>query len=253
MKNQRGTLLVALIIVLGVSGFVLSTGDGQSGSGSTSQKATRDSIRSRFVLPKLFSFKQYQECFNKHYETVMETVMRANIYLARSFRAFISSLAYKHGRSSMYLSINPMSDWTQTEFDKILSHNKKGFLSDAGQLREQSSPTIQGSLADIRGALEEANEHKDSELPFAEKPGASSACGASDEVIVKEHGSIEPILGLQEPNPVTPAVISSLSGPLMDPLDPATIYLTLYSSTIDTVYRRWSVNFAAVVAMRLPH
>lgn len=70
-----------------------------------------DSAQSRFKVPKLINFEQYKQLFNKVYSIQVENLTRAKLFIARSFRAFVSALSYKYKRSSSYLAINQMSDW----------------------------------------------------------------------------------------------------------------------------------------------
>ena len=54
------------------------------------------------------------EAFRKSYSSLAE-LMRRKCFLARAFRAFVSSSKYKLGLSPYYLAVNDMSDWSPRE------------------------------------------------------------------------------------------------------------------------------------------
>lgn len=73
----------------------------------------------RLLKPQFIEFTRYIQVFNKHYASMKETVVRRLIYLGRAMQAFISSIQYKSRKSSYYLKVNQMSDWTKDETSKM--------------------------------------------------------------------------------------------------------------------------------------
>ena len=64
---------------------------------------------------KWFDFEAYKVAYRRSYSSLMEELMRRKCFLARAFRAFVSSSKYKLGLSPYYLAVNHMSDWTRKE------------------------------------------------------------------------------------------------------------------------------------------
>lgn len=77
------------------------------------------SLRDRFKLRKLVDFSHFKTLFHKTYRSISEELVRQRIYSARAMRAFVSEFAYRSRRSPYYLSVNPMSDWTDAELAKL--------------------------------------------------------------------------------------------------------------------------------------
>lgn len=79
-----------------------------------------ETARGKFRLPKLFNFTRFKEIFNKSYASVLDELVRKKLFLARTFKAFISVVGYKHQKVSSYSSVNQMSDWTNAEWRATL-------------------------------------------------------------------------------------------------------------------------------------
>lgn len=103
MKLGYVCLLTLLALVAATSPSILASPD--------EEPSLIESPRSRFKVPKLVDFEKFKRLFNKVYSLRVENLVRAKLYIARAFRAFISSFNYKYGRSSSYLAVNQMSDW----------------------------------------------------------------------------------------------------------------------------------------------
>lgn len=72
-----------------------------------------------FVPPKVIDFRTYKSVFNKHYNSVTEELVKGNIYMTRSFQAFVSSVRYKYRKDTIFLGVNQMSDWPNAEIDQV--------------------------------------------------------------------------------------------------------------------------------------
>lgn len=77
------------------------------------------SPRESYLVPKVFNFRLYKELFHKSYASLSEELARHKLFWARAIRAFVSGLAYKSWRSSDYLAVNHMSDWTKGELRQL--------------------------------------------------------------------------------------------------------------------------------------
>ena len=64
---------------------------------------------------KWFDFEAFKVAFRKSYSSPTEELMRRKCFLARAFRAFVSSSKYKLGLSPHYLAVNDMSDRSPKE------------------------------------------------------------------------------------------------------------------------------------------
>lgn len=120
LKINKSTLFfaVTLCIILSlISREVCSSRESELSSSRTTNHSYR--VRKGFSLPKIFEFEYYKALFKKHYKSLVEHVVRQRLYLGRAFRAFISAVTYKHRKSSIYLAINQMSDWTLKELEMI--------------------------------------------------------------------------------------------------------------------------------------
>lgn len=109
-------LVVPIYLVL-----IVSTVSGEP----RSQSCARDnanSPRQKYRVPRLFNFEVYKQLFHKTYNSIAEDFARKKIFWARAIRAFLSGVAYKHRKSSDYLAINHMSDWTKGELRTL--HNR---------------------------------------------------------------------------------------------------------------------------------
>lgn len=167
---------ISLIVAIAWASLVLSNPTVNSKSLETINQVTGNSARSRFVLPKLFNFEKYQKFFNKHYKSITEKLMRSKLFLARAFRAFVSAISYKHRRSSMYMRINHMSDWTKTEFKQIIMDTN--FAERKNSLRVEhakqklkladDAETPIASLAAINDVLKDVVDRKESDPVLAE-------------------------------------------------------------------------------------
>lgn len=103
MKLSKVWFFCLLALVAVACQATLARPDGDS--------SLAESSRSGFRVPKLVGFEQFKRLFNKVYTLHVENLVRAKLYIARAFRAFISSFRYKYGHSSSYLAVNQMSDW----------------------------------------------------------------------------------------------------------------------------------------------
>lgn len=70
-------------------------------------------------LSRIFNFKVFKKLYNRNYKSILDELVRSKLFQGRAIRAFISAVKYKHGISSSYLAINHMSDWTESEIDKM--------------------------------------------------------------------------------------------------------------------------------------
>lgn len=77
------------------------------------------SIRAKFRIERLVDFSSFKNLFHKSYGSISEELVRQKLYIARATRAFVSEFAYKHRKSTYYLSVNPMSDWTDAELARL--------------------------------------------------------------------------------------------------------------------------------------
>ena len=69
---------------------------------------------------KWFDFEAYKVAYGKSYSSLTEELVRRKCFLARAFRAFVSSSKYKLDLSPYYLAVNHMSDWTPRELNQKL-------------------------------------------------------------------------------------------------------------------------------------
>lgn len=113
MRFHNSSLVCLLLLIDNLAIFFVISEDGH-----VHQQTTRQNFKPKFV-----DFSNYQELFDKHYESVKEMVSRRLHYLANAMKAFISSVRYKIGESSFYLGVNEMSDWTQNEVTSFLETN----------------------------------------------------------------------------------------------------------------------------------
>lgn len=108
-----------------------------------------ESARSRFKMPKLVNFEQFKRLFSKEYSSQVENQARAKVFIARSFRAFVSALSYKYKHFSSYLAINQMSDWLPEQIKRSVlgPDSLEGFKSipvvDANELIEKQLKTME--------------------------------------------------------------------------------------------------------------
>lgn len=137
------------------------------------------SIRGQFKLPKLFEFEHFKTLFKKSYKSLLENVARQRLFLGRAFRAFISAVTYKYRKSSFYLAINQMSDWTVEEVKNIqmsredalemedqISSRDAHKLNQAGDKLEEGVPVA--NLDDIQEKLEEISRNENREPGYKE-------------------------------------------------------------------------------------
>lgn len=89
-------------------------------------------------LPKMFNFERFKSIFTKRYEDHPEESSRHRIYLGQAFKAFISQVSYRHKKSTSFLKVNQMSDWTQEEYHKILL--KEPFFADVVDSTKEQIP-----------------------------------------------------------------------------------------------------------------
>lgn len=121
-------------------------------------KAT--SARSRFVLPKFVTFQQYKVAFKKEYQSEAEESSRQKLYLAREFRAYVSSVSYKHGWSSSYLRVNQLSDRTEEEIQRIMVKLEKPSKFSE---HKESRRDVKAELEDVEEKLDEFSHSGDAE------------------------------------------------------------------------------------------
>lgn len=117
MRCSSGILCffgLSLILIVGLFGLNCQADDKDAAT-SNKQLTARD----KFTLAKLFDFERYKTLFNKRYASLVEQAARARLFLGRAFRVFISAISYKKRRTSFYLAINQMSDWTPDEISAI--------------------------------------------------------------------------------------------------------------------------------------
>lgn len=170
MKIQERVLLIGLVLAVGLTGLALTAS--ADPPGTQDPQVAEKSVRERFALPNLFNFGDYQNFFRKHYKSLTERAMRAKVYLAQAFRVFISAVSYKHRKSSAYLSVNHMSDWTEAEFEEILLKGRPEASSakpspNANEYHTEIRQPVLASVADVREVLQEVVEHKESSPVFA--------------------------------------------------------------------------------------
>lgn len=134
--------------------------DQESSSKATSQ------IRGRFSLPKIFEFEYYKALFKKHYSNFVEHIVRQKLYLGRAFRAFISAVTYRHRKSSIYLAINQMSDWTMKEVEMV-QMSREDALEEEDLAPNQTSPLSVIEKVDIDGDVVEKNTLDSPMIPVA--------------------------------------------------------------------------------------
>lgn len=139
------------------------------------------SVRSHFKLPKMFEFGHFKTLFKKHYKSLLENAVRQRLFLGRAFRAFISAVTYKYRKSSFYLAINQMSDWTIEEVKNIQMSREDALemedlisSGDGNQLNhQQQSVAVSGdkdgipvaNLDEIQEKLEEISRNENREKP----------------------------------------------------------------------------------------
>lgn len=177
MKNHQTVVLIILIVAFGATSLVLSASYGETNSQLNiiqNREIVDNSMRPRFALPKLMKFEQYQKFFDKHYKSIREKVLRAKLYLSRAFRVFISVVSYKHGKSSMYFSVNQMSDRTPAEIRQMFLNDRVILDQANSEARvispdtQKSSQSDQADLAEVQNTLDEVVERKEKHLIFEE-------------------------------------------------------------------------------------
>ena len=121
MKLTSGpwaALLLGSLALLALAQGLRAEVEPSNGSDELEQQTRTEldsSLRASHKLPKLFDFSLYKQLFEKTYQSAVEEMVRMKLFMARSFRAFISGVSYKHYRLSYYLALNPRSDWTPEE------------------------------------------------------------------------------------------------------------------------------------------
>lgn len=96
------------------------------------------SVRRSYQMPKVFDFELYKQLFCKSYTSIIEELARQKLFLGRAISSFLSGVAYKHWRSSDYLSVNHMSDRSQDELN-ALNNNIEEDKIDSKELEALSS------------------------------------------------------------------------------------------------------------------
>lgn len=130
-------------------------------------KKVLETARSRFVLPNIFDYAQFKQIFRKSYQSVVEDVARKKMFIARAFKVFVAAVKYKYRKSSVYLSINQMSDWTPAEVDQIyLRPEHLAAHFDAPNRQSAAFPAAE--VEEVEKALAEIAEHPDAEPGFRE-------------------------------------------------------------------------------------
>lgn len=94
------------------------------------------SARERFQPQRLFDFELYKNVFKRVYKGAVEETVRRKYVLARSMRAWISSIKYKFRRISFYLAINNLSDKSPEELERRSNTNQWEPSMVAGELDE---------------------------------------------------------------------------------------------------------------------
>lgn len=244
MKCHQKVSLIILIVAFGATSLVISASDDkleEQLNTDKNQVVVKNPVRTQFVLPKLFKFEQYQTFFDKHYKSINEKLLRAKLYLSRAFRVFTSVINYKRGKSSMYLSINQMSDRTPAEIkqtfltDKSILNTSNAPKDEARELLPATPSDRDANLAGVQNMLVEVNERKENNPVFKE---IAKELGVESEEILPENskakleivsddsqpaaGLIEPKTGSHDKNsPILPKatpILDSLIGPFNWPL-----------------------------------
>ena len=146
-------LLVAAVAVC----FALSLARAQADPTSATNNGAV-SARSRFRLPRLFDFESFKQLFKRHYGSLLEEMARKRLFLARALRAFISAVGYKHRKSSYYLAVNQMSDWTLAEIKRMYPRAEmlaKDFKGLVAQRTSASGASLELDKGQEFGAVEE--------------------------------------------------------------------------------------------------
>lgn len=131
--------------------------------GDAFEPASDDASGRILNMPKLFQFERYKELFNKRYSNLSEELVRRKIFLARAFRAFISSASYKFRRMSYFLSVNQFSDRTKVELKQdeslmnpmtgieelVEANSSTGDVAVVGKMHEKTQPEAMANLQDL--------------------------------------------------------------------------------------------------------
>lgn len=110
--------LVAIVVPILSSGVPTTNNEKDSQTGGQADIKPA-SARDKFELKKVLNFSFYKQLFNKSYTSISEELVRQKLFWARALRAFVSGFSYKTRKTSHYLALNQMSDWTASELDSL--------------------------------------------------------------------------------------------------------------------------------------
>lgn len=132
---MRPLIVLSLVICLGAAIALAADSNDKDGS-------ELPDTRRRFQLPKSLDFNQFKRMFHKSYSSIVESLVRKKLFIARLIRSIISSIKYKHNKSSYYLKVNEMSDWTKNEIDASSSISRASEDDDSYPNQVNDEPEI---------------------------------------------------------------------------------------------------------------
>lgn len=124
-------LLVAVALVTW-----LSTASTSATQESLQAPAKQQESARKLKLPKLYDFATYKRLFDKHYSGLAEELVRQKYFLARAFRAIVSTVKYTYRNSRFYLAVNHLSDWTPQELKLLSNKRREGGVQGASATAE---------------------------------------------------------------------------------------------------------------------
>lgn len=148
------------VLLLALCAFVLAVA-----LSSECAHAQDDASSGQVALPKLLDFNKFKQIFKRSYSSLAEEIARRKLFLARAFRAFLSAIGFKHQRSTSYLAINHMSDWTPKEIQRTHLRQR---LPDNVELPQHPRPLSDRGAAPKTDVVDAAVPDED-EAPVADE------------------------------------------------------------------------------------
>lgn len=112
-KLRSHILLLSLVALVSLSCIC------QAIDNKSSEFEKPKSAREQLAPPKLFDFARFKQLFHKKYGTIAEELARQKLFFARAFMAFLSLVNHKYYKSTHYMKVNDLSDWTQNEISSL--------------------------------------------------------------------------------------------------------------------------------------
>lgn len=149
LKSTCTSLTIALVAIVAESSGLIDSGSREDATSEALTVTARD----RYEIQKLLNFSFYKQLFHKSYTSLSEELVRQKLFWARAFRAFISAISYKSRRTSHYLALNQMSDWTSDELAAIKNQHVARQVAPTLKLSESKLGSDEMKQRDTESAL----------------------------------------------------------------------------------------------------